>query len=326
VQQHGAPPPARLEEEAQPQPPAEPEEEAPPQTRFGLPWDPDWRIVTIKQVLATDFDDCLENMVLLGILLLIKHHLSSNDSSLTVRPRSTMPGSTFQSLHYGNQCTSMYDCIFMFTNMGMQGKCFAIITTSPTESSKILKYCNYSDYCTLGDNFAIMERDSQSSFLQDSPIVAAMNSITLIQRPLGLNEVPLLDPTPGKQWYFLFHGLDITAMKAMIVSTSRCGQTCNQQVNSTMQNCHCGCLYKANGAGIMLKMNVRFTFMLDNNRQSYTVTRFQSWRTSNLFLQPVNCATNVDVYLTDANAICPTVTVITEHVNTNGGWIICGWL
>jgi len=24
------------------QPPADPEEEAPPQTRFGLPWNPDW--------------------------------------------------------------------------------------------------------------------------------------------------------------------------------------------------------------------------------------------------------------------------------------------
>jgi hypothetical protein len=218
VQQHGAPPPVGPDKEGQPQPPADPEEEAPPQTRFGLAWNPDWRIVTIKQASATDFDDHLENTVLLGILLLIKHHLSSNDSSLTVRPRSTMSGSTFQGLHYGNQCTTMYDCIFMFANVGMQGKCFAIITTSPTESSKILKYCNYSDYCTLGNNFAIMERDSQSSFLQDSPIVAAMNSITLIQRLLGLNEVPLLDRSyPGQ---------------AMVLSLSRPGYNCNEGYDS----------------------------------------------------------------------------------------------
>jgi hypothetical protein len=215
----------------------------------------------------------------------------------------------------------------MFADVGMQGKCFAIITTSPTESSKILKYYNYSDSCMLGKYFAIMEPDSPSSFLQDSPIVAATNSIIPIQRPRRLNEVPLLDPTPGQQRYFLFHGLSITAVKAMIVLSSCCGQTCDQQVNYTMRNCHCGRLYKANGAGIVLKMNVRFTFVLGNNREElYTITGFQSWRTSNLFLQPVNCATNVDVYLTDANAIRPTVTAITQHVNTNSRWTICGWV
>jgi hypothetical protein len=86
-------------------------------------------------------------------------------------------------------------------------------------------------------------------------------------------------------------------------------------------------LYKANSAGIVLKMNMRLTLVLGNNtEESYTVTGFQSWRTSNLFLQLVNRATNVDVYLTDANAIRPTVTAITQHVNTNGGWTICGWL
>jgi hypothetical protein len=95
----------------------------------------------------------------------------------------------------------------------------------------------------------------------------------------------------------------------------------------TRQNCHCSCLYKANGAGIVLKVNVRFMFLLGNNRESYTVSEFQSWRTSNLFLQPINGATNVDVYLTDANAIRPTVTAITQHIKyTNGGWTICGWL
>jgi hypothetical protein len=113
VQQHGAPPPVGPDKEGQPQPPADPEEEAPPQTRFGLPWNLDWRIVTVKQASATDFDDRLENTVLLGILLSIKHHSSSNDSSLTVRPRSTMSGLTFQGLRYGNQRTSTYDCIFV---------------------------------------------------------------------------------------------------------------------------------------------------------------------------------------------------------------------
>jgi hypothetical protein len=60
----------------------------------------------------------------------------------------------------------------------------------PTESSKILKYCNYSDYCMLGDYFMIVEPDSPSSFLQDSPIVAATNSIILIWCPHRFDEVP----------------------------------------------------------------------------------------------------------------------------------------
>jgi hypothetical protein len=85
-------------------------------------------------------------------------------------------------------------------------------------------------------------------------------------------------------------------------------------------------MYRGNAAAIVLRMNVRFNFILERQERWYTVTGFQSWRTTKVFLQPVNRSTDVDLYLTDPNAICPMVSDITDTINGNGGWTVCGWL
>jgi hypothetical protein len=85
-------------------------------------------------------------------------------------------------------------------------------------------------------------------------------------------------------------------------------------------------MYKVNEGAIVLKMNVRFDFLLNGIRTTYTVTNFQSWRTTTVFLHRTNRTTDADQFMADPTAIRPTVRTITDTINDNGGWTLCGWL
>jgi hypothetical protein len=178
----------------------------------------------------------------------------------------------------------------------------------------------------MGDYFVIVEPDQPLHYLQDTPIFETIKPIVPIERPLRTADVLPLNPNAGEQRYFLFHGCKIATLKPSIVSVPCSGTFCDRQVNITNRNIFCGCMHKNSASGIVLRMNIKFDFVLDRQEMSYTVTNFQSWRTTTLFHMPITQTTDMHLYTTDTDAIRPTVANITSEINENKDWTICGWL
>ena len=80
--------------------------------------------------------------------------------------------------------------------------------------------------------------------------------------------------------------------------------------------------------GTDLVIDVDITFKVDNQfnvEGRTTVTRFRSWRYSNLFVTDTSIwqKLNRDG---DLVALRKAMTDVTDHVNKNGGWTIIGWI
>jgi hypothetical protein len=284
-------------------------------------WDNDWDIITVDEACDDNFDAHAENKVLIGVLISVKHCGSSQNTQQT-RGRTASGASNFQALRYTNKSLG-YDRILMFANVRMNGRCFAILTDNPFESQRVLQCSQES---TIGDYFVIVEPDMPTNYLQDCPIVTAKWPIYPLQRPTIVNNVPLCPPDPGKQLYFSYRSMQLEISKATIESAGCNGTFCDRHMTApTSRGNACGCLYKSNSASIVLSMNVSFCYTFDGQARCYTVTGYRSWRTTMLYLKPINRSTDISQYQTHRNIIRPTVRAITDIINANGGWDIFGW-
>ena len=122
-----------------------------------------WTVISVHECEEDDFDDISDDKVLVGILIALKHHSSSGNSSVRVRnPTSQQGGWTtaFQRLHYtaGN---AFYDRIFCFADLSTPGKCFVIISNTVTQTDKLLYHGR--EISAVGDLFAIIEPQSPIS-------------------------------------------------------------------------------------------------------------------------------------------------------------------
>jgi hypothetical protein len=128
--------------------------------------------------------------------------------------------------------------------------------------------------------------------------------------------------------YFCIHHEKIKCNRATFEYASCSGSFCDRQRSDLGLNQKCGCSYMKTKGGTDLVIDVDITFKVDNQfnvEGKTTVTRFRSWRYSNLFVTDSSIWQKLNRD-DDLVALRKAMMDVTEHVNNNGGWTIIGWI
>ena len=289
-------------------------------------WKPQWTVVNIHDCEDPSFDENSDDKVLIAILIALKHHSSSSNSSVRMKNPTNQQGgrpTAFQRLKY-TAGTASYDRIFYFADIGTAGKCFVIITDTVSQTDQLLSHGRES--ASIGDIFAIVEPQNPTRALQDLPIVeTVLPLIPLKQSVIPIREVNLVPPQIGQQRFFILIGKKIRVNRVNVMNASCQGLLCDRQ-KPFVRAASCGCIFTVNAAALVLMMNVKFEYEDENGaKASYTATNFRSWRTTTLFTKNITPSRDLVPFFHAQSEIRATVSEITRTINDGHGWTLIGW-
>jgi hypothetical protein len=298
------------------------------ETIHGSPdWDPHWRVVSLVECQQCNFNEHSEDTALLGIFINIRHYTEgAGYQSLANKQPTNGSGATpnKQQRTYFKSKGANYDRIFTFICLNSPGQCFNIISQTPNESDKIMKYAK--NHSSIGDIFAIIEPDMARPGIQNVMTVDTSNELIPIKWDDSLiPTVPLVPPPKGHQRYFILKGEKIEMFKVGAEQASCKGQLCDRQ-KPPSRSIGCGCLYMQRASDIVFEQIVKFSYVDESgNNEHHTVLHHRSFRTTNLFTKPIHMGADPLPFYERKRDIRTVVRNIQEIVNSNGGWTIIGW-
>jgi hypothetical protein len=217
-----------------------------------------------------------------------------------------------------------YDRMFYFADLNTPGKCFVILTETVNKSDQLMSHAK--KMVSVGDIFVVVEPDQVVRALQgDVPLINTNKPLYPVTNSNFAVVVPLMVPQAGKQHYFHLKNVLIQLTKVEAAKASCKGILCDRQ-HPLMQAGSCGCLYFNRLGSIVLEMTVIFPYTDNNGFQSQcTVPHFCSWRTTQLFLNPLAMTADESQYTSDTREIRGVVASINNIINADQGWTIVGW-
>jgi hypothetical protein len=293
------------------------------------------RVVTCREA---DFVERRENTALVGILLSILHHSASeggaNNKVLMSGPARYSAGLSGQSrTRIANNFNKTYDRIATYADINDQtGRCFCVILKTSQHSSSFFESTLKSQE-GVGNLFLLEEPDPVSNSLGTTGSVPVVDDCTRAL-PLVLSytdsvpAVPITAPDIGETRYFCQHGIiDISMSMASIATASCSGIFCDRQSIPASQFQRCGCFHHGRSPGLVIQLDVTLPVPADfEQRRRTTITRFRSWRTSQLFIKPDAWAGIRKDSMAQISLLRQAVRNVVDHVNANGGWTYIGWL
>jgi len=290
-------------------------------------WQTDWKIVSLHDCQEPDFSVESENTVLIALLIRIRHYTEGaayqNQGNKPPTNGSMIMPAKIQRTHFRSKGAN-YDRIFTFIDLKSTGRCFNIISQTPTESDILMKYGKESS--SVGDMFLILEPDRPTSSMQNVLSLTTAKSFVPVEwNPTILPSVSVIPPAKGQQRYFVLKEHKVGISKINVVTASCSGILCDRR-NPPSRNIGCGCLHMARAADLVFEMHVTI-YTKDERDQDivYYVLGFRSHRTSSLFLKPVGLASDLVAFFRQEKQIRATAKKITGIINHNGGWTIVGW-
>ena len=145
------------------------------------PWNAKHHIVTIYECEADDFEKNADDKVLVGWLLTVKHHSSSINLQMHLQGNMNSCAKrdySVKNLRF-NPGNAHYDHIFIFADATTPGKCFCIITLTPTNSDRLLNFMKSSS--SIGDLCTLIKPDSPACALGDQPIIGTIQPLVPVE-------------------------------------------------------------------------------------------------------------------------------------------------
>jgi hypothetical protein len=175
--------------------------------------------------------------------------------------------------------------------------------------------------------FVIIEPDMVEYYLGENtsiPIVESPKDYFPVNNRFLDSVAPtkLVLPEMDHTNYFCIHHEKVKCSRATIEYASCSGSFCDRQRSDLGPNQKCGCSYMKTIGGTDVVIDVDITF---NTEGKITVTHFRSWRYSNLFVTDTSIWQKLNRD-DDLVVLRKAITDVTNHVNSNGGWTIIGWI
>ena len=146
-----------------------------------------------------------------------------------------------------------YDRMYMFGDLMNPPFCFVIMTESPTQSRKLMSYCN--ERIAVGSVFYVAEPGCTEKTLGPEtlmPIVTTKHAVvpvhfelkkTNIEKNIPAYELTMPSQT-GEQSYFARHSVRISLTRFLLADDVSCtGLTCDR-ASRLEKNVSCGCSQK----------------------------------------------------------------------------------
>lgn len=298
------------------------------ETIHGAPdWDSDWKIVSLLDCQNLDFNEHSEDKVLLGLLISIRHYTEgaayqsmANKQPIngTSGPPSKQPRTYFKSK------SATYDRIFTFCCLNSPGQCFNVISHNSNQSDMLMRYGK--SHSSIGDIFAIIEPDTAISGMQNVLTVTTKEEFVPIKwKDTLIPSVALVPPPKGHQRYFILKNKKVDLFKVGAVQASCKGQLCDRQKKPS-RNIACGCLYMLRASDVVFEGHVKFSYEDASGKSvSHTVLDHRSFRTTNIFIKPIQMGADILPFFQRRKDIRIAVKTITDIINDNEGWTIIGW-
>lgn len=292
------------------------------------PLDDQWRAISVHECEREDYDEQAEDKILICVLITMKHSSTSSSKNIKLRyggaaQNSNSKGSKFFSQRTGN-LNSTYDRLLFFADLCTPGKCFAVLTETPSKSDMLMTYCKQT--VAVGDIFAIIEPDQVVRALKGNvPLVNTTKAMYPLVDSNFASICPILEPEVGQQRYFYLKHVIVELTKIQALAASCNGTLCDRQSPFT-ETGNCGCLYFNRSTSIVLDMTVTFRTMdINGYESSHSVQHFRSWRTTKVFIYPMAMTADTKTYFDHTREIREVGNTIKNIVNANGGWNIVGW-
>ena len=111
------------------------------------PIDNRWTSVSVHRCENENDDVNSEDKILVGLLVSMKHSSTSSSNNVKLRfggaaQNSNSRGSTFTKLKAGNM-SATYDRLFFFADLSTPGKCFVILTETPSRSDILMLHAQH---------------------------------------------------------------------------------------------------------------------------------------------------------------------------------------
>lgn len=290
-------------------------------------WDKDWKIVSLNDCQKADFNVHSEDTIILSAFSGIRHYTegASYQSSGNKQPTNASGASPTKMprTHYKSK-GAPYDRIFAFIDLSSPGLCFNVISQTPSESDRLMKFAR--EFSSVGDLFGIVEPDMPTPGIQNVLTIKTIKPIVPLKwKDSIIPSVPLRPPPRGQQRYFILKSTKVNIHKVNVMTASCKGQFCDRQ-KPPSRNIGCGCLFVARAADLVFEMHVKFTYEdHTGNMVDHIVCNFRSWRTTGLFVKPIAIASDLVPFFSSQKKIRAVVRKITEKINAGGGWTILGW-
>jgi hypothetical protein len=194
------------------------------------------------------------------------------------------------------------------------------------------------EHCTrtqegVRDMFVIIEPDMVEYYLGKNtsvPIVESPKDYFPVNNRFvdSVLSTKLVVPEMDHTNYFCIHKEKIKCSLATFEYASGSRLFCDHQHSDLGINQKCGCSYMKTKGGTDLVIDVDIMFNVDNQfnvEGKSTVTRFGSWRFTNLFVTDTSVWQKLNQD-NDLAALHKAMRDVTEHVNNNGGWTIIRWI
>lgn len=289
-------------------------------TTWGTPLlSPVWSVVS----LAECKQERSEGTFVVGVLLAVKHHSSSQSKDITLRSTSKVSPMDIAT------DVVKFSRLFKFADYNTPGRCFLMIAETALMAERLLMCTSTSsrDRACVGGFFAILEPFPVTKHYNSMGIVRSPYALLPLELPSPLKDMPLTTPRAGMQRYFILKNWPLELKEARVVEASCKGFLCDRQTNLVKGDQRCGCLYlEQTTRRQVLCMDIHFSCTNPDGKDiEYHVNRFRSWRTTTIMIR--KSAFSVDAVVSwreKRKELQSAVAKIGTIVNENGGWTLVG--